>query len=114
MLGVATTNRMLGAFLVCGALAGIAGAVQAIGFHHKLVPAVSGGYGFLALLVVLLVGFKQVWIAPVALFFAAIFSGSTQLQLQLGIDSSLGGVLQGVLVLLVLLTRGLAAASRTR
>ncbi len=106
MLGVDTSRRLLGAFFVCGALAGIAGAVQAIGFHHKLVPAVSGGYGFLALLVVLLVGFKQVWIAPVALFFAAIFSGSTQLQLQLGIDSSLGGVLQGVLVLLVLLTRG--------
>jgi simple sugar transport system permease protein len=106
LLGVDTRRRMLGAFLICGGMAGIAGAVQAIGFHHKLVPAVSGGYGFLALLVVLLVDFRQAWIAPVALFFAAIFSGSTQLQLQLDIDSSLGGVLQGVLVLLVLLTRG--------
>ncbi len=106
LFGVDTRRRLLGAFLVCGGMAGVAGAVQAIGFHHKLVPAVSGGYGFLALLVVLLVDFRRVWIAPVALFFAAIFSGSTQLQLQLDIDSSLGGVLQGVLVLLVLLTRG--------
>jgi simple sugar transport system permease protein len=50
----------------------------------------------------------------VALFFAAIFSGSTQLQLQLDIDSSLGGVLQGVLVLLVLLTRGWQQRRRGR
>jgi len=106
LLGVDATRRMLWSFLICGGLAGVAGAVQAIGFHHKLVPAVSGGYGFLALLVVLLVGFRQAWIAPVALFFAAILSGSTQLQLRLDIDSSLGGVLQGVLVLLVLLARG--------
>ncbi len=106
LLGVPTRRYLLASFAVCGALAGLAGAVQAIGFQHKLVPSISGGYGFLAILVVLLVGFRPIWIAPVALFFAATFSGATQLQLRLEIDSSLGGVLQGLIVLLVLLVQG--------
>jgi len=113
LMGIATSRSMLSAFAVCGALGGIAGTVQAIGFHHKLVPSISGGYGFLGILVVLLAGFRTAWIAPIALFFAAILVGSTQLSLRLQIDSSLAGVVQGVLVLLILLTGGWQAR-RTR
>jgi simple sugar transport system permease protein len=106
LLGVPTGRFMLAAFAVCGALAGIAGTVQATGFHHKLVPSVSGGYGFLGILVVLLVAFRVVWIAPVALFFVAVSVGSTQLSLRLDLDSAIGGVLQGILVLFAVLAGG--------
>lgn len=106
LMGIPTKRYMLLAFGVGGVLAGLAGGIQATGFQHKLVPAISGGYGFLGILVVLLAGFRAAWIAPIALFFAIISVGSTQLQLQLDLDSSLGGVLQGVLVLLVLLVQG--------
>jgi ABC-type uncharacterized transport system permease subunit len=106
LMGIPTNRYMLSAFAACGALAGVAGTVQAIGFHHKLVPSISGGYGFLGILVVLLAGFRATWIAPIALFFAAILVGSTQLSLRLDIDSSLAGVIQGVLVLLILLGSG--------
>ena len=106
LMGIPTKAYMLSAFGVCGALAGIAGTVQAIGFHHKLVPSISGNYGFLGILVVLLAGFRVVWTAPIALFFAAVLVGSTQLSLRLGIDSSLAGVIQGVLVLSILITGG--------
>jgi ABC-type uncharacterized transport system permease subunit len=107
--GIPTNRYLLGAFAIGGALAGVAGSVQATAFHHKLVPAVSGGYGFLAILVVLLAGFSAVAIAPIAFFFVAISVGSTQLDLRLGIDSAFGGVLQGVIVLFVLLAGGWAA-----
>lgn len=106
LMGIPTNRYMLSAFAACGALAGVAGTVQAIGFHHKLVPAISGAYGFLGILVVLLAGFRALWIAPIALFFAAIQVGSTQLSLRLDIDSSLAGVIQGVLVLFILLAGG--------
>jgi simple sugar transport system permease protein len=109
LLGIPTGRYMLGAFAVCGALAGLAGTVQATGFHHKLVPSVSGGYGFLAILVVLLAAFRAAWIAPIALFFVALSVGSTQLSLRLDLDSAIGGVLQGTLVLLVLLAGGIQA-----
>ena len=106
LLGIPTTRYMLAAFALCGGLAGLAGAIQATGFHHKLVPAVSGGYGYLGILVAMLAGFRVLWVAPLALFFAMITVGSTQLQLRLNLDSSLGGVLQGVLVLFVLMAQG--------
>lgn len=106
LLGIPTERYLLGAFALCGALAGLAGAIQVAGAFHKLVPSVSGGYGFLGILVVLLAGFRAAWIAPIALFFAAVAVGSTQLSLRLDLDSSLGGVLQGVLVLFVLLAGG--------
>jgi simple sugar transport system permease protein len=103
VMGISTERYLLGAFAACGALAGLAGAVQAIGFHHKLVPAVSGGYGFLGILVVLLAGFRTVWIGPLALVFVAVAAGGTQLQLRLDVDSSLSGVVLGVGVLVALL-----------
>ncbi|MFH2071762.1 MAG: ABC transporter permease [Actinomycetota bacterium] len=106
LLGIPTGPSMMAAFAVCGLLAGLAGAVQATGFHHKLVPSVSGGYGFLGILVVLLAGFRAKWIAPLGLFFVAVSVGSTQLNLRLGLDSAIGGVLQGILVLFTLLAGG--------
>ncbi|HSR16318.1 MAG TPA: ABC transporter permease [Gemmatimonadales bacterium] len=106
LLGIPTGRYMLSAFAICGALAGVAGAVQAMGFHHKLVPSISGGYGFLAILVVLLAAFRAAWIAPIALFFMMLSVGSTQLSLRMGLDSAIGGVLQGILVLFTLLAGG--------
>ena len=109
LLGIPTGRYLLGAFAICGALAGLAGAIQATGFHHKLVPAVSGGYGFLGILVVLLAGFRVAALAPVAAFFAVVAVGSVALTLRLGVDSALGAVLTGILVLFALLGAGLRA-----
>jgi simple sugar transport system permease protein len=113
LMGIPTERATLVAFALCGGLAGLAGAIQVSGVYHKLVPSVSGGYGFLGILVVLLAGYRAAWIAPIGLFFAAVAVGSTQLSLRLDLDSSLGGVLQGVLVLLVILMGGWKAR-RTR
>lgn len=105
-LGVPSNRYMLGAFAVAGGLAGLAGVTQAMAFHHKLVPSVSGGFGFLGILVVLLAGFRAAPVAPLALFFAALSVGASQLELRLELDSSVGGVIQGLLVLFVLLATG--------
>ena len=114
LMGIPTERYTLGAFALCGGLAGLAGAIQVSSAFHKLVPSVSGGYGFLGILVVLLAAFRAAWIAPIALFFAAVAVGSTQLSLRLNLDSSLGGVLQGVLVLLVILAGGWQARRSRR
>ena len=97
---------MLGAFALCGAFAGMAGTVSALAVWHRLIPAISGGYGYLGILVVLLSGFRTIGLAPVAFFFAAVSKGSVALPLDLQIDSALGGVLQGIIVLMVVLSQG--------
>jgi simple sugar transport system permease protein len=106
LLGVPADATTLRAFLVGGGLAGLAGAVLVTGIQHKLVPAIAGGRGFLAVLVVLLAGYRVRWVGLIALFFAAISVGSSQLQLQLDLDSSLGAVVQGLLVLSAVLFGG--------
>ena len=98
------------AFLVCGALAGLAGAVQVTAVYHRLIPSISSGYGFLGLMIGMLILYRAIWVAPVALFFAALNIGSIQLPIVLKLDSTLSGVLQGALVLFVLLVEGARAA----
>ncbi|HEX9123974.1 MAG TPA: ABC transporter permease [Actinomycetota bacterium] len=114
LLGIPDERYLLAAFATCGALAGLAGAIQATGVQHKLIPAISGGFGFLAILVVLLAGFRAAWIAPIALFFAGVSIGATQLQLRLNLNSALGGVIQGLLVLIVILAGGWQQRWRSR
>jgi ABC-type uncharacterized transport system permease subunit len=106
LLGIPTQRYMLAAFLLCGALAGLAGSIQAIGVRQRLIPSISAGYGFLALLVVLLSGYRPLWIVPIALFFAAVGVGSPRLELSMQLDSALGGTLEGLIVLFVLLAQG--------
>jgi simple sugar transport system permease protein len=106
LLGVPTWQYSMFAFLICGAFAGLAGAIQVVGVYHRLLPNISNGYGFLGLLVAMLINYQALWAAPVAFFFAALNTGSIQLQLHYKLDSSFSGVLQSFLVLLVLLGEG--------
>lgn len=114
LVGIRSEPVMLAAFAIGGGAAGLAGAMVTMGIQHKLVPAVAGGRGFLAILVVLLAAYATRWVGPVALFFAAISVGSSQLNLRLDLDSSLGGVLQGVVVLTAVLVAGWQAQRRLR
>ncbi|MGD0750625.1 MAG: ABC transporter permease [Anaerolineales bacterium] len=106
LMGVPTWQYSMMAFLICGAFAGLAGAIQVTSVYHRLTPAISSGYGFLGLLVAMLINYQALWAAPVTLFFAALNIGGIQLPIILKLDSSLSGVLQETLVLFVLLVEG--------
>ena len=106
LLGVPTWQHMMSAFILCGLFAGAAGAMQVTAVYHRLIPSISSGYGYLGLMIGMLVSFQATWAVPVALFFAALNIGGIQLPIILKIDSSLSGVIQGTLVLSVLLVEG--------
>ncbi|MGH2535964.1 MAG: ABC transporter permease [Candidatus Promineifilaceae bacterium] len=105
LLGVHGERETVRAMLLCGALAGLGGAVRVLSWFDSLRQSISGGIGFLALLVVLLAGYRLLWLPLVAFFFSAVLNGSIALQLRTQLHSSLGGILTGVLVLFVLLFR---------
>jgi simple sugar transport system permease protein len=109
LLGVPTWRYMMISFAVCGAFAGLAGAVQVSAVYHRLIPSISSGYGYLGLMVAMLVNYSAALAAPVALFFAALNVGSIQLPIVLKLDSSLSGVIQGTIVLFVILGEGVRA-----
>ena len=104
--GVPTARYMLSAFMVCGFCAGLAGALQVTSVHFRLVPSIASGYGFLGILVAMLVNFHPLWALPVAFVFSTLNTGSIQLPMVMKLDAALSGVLQGTLVLFVLLLEG--------
>lgn len=102
LFGLSPAKYMLLAMFFAGGLAGLAGNIQVTGVYHRLLPAISSNYGYLALMVVMLANYN-IWAAPlVALFFACLNVGSIQLPMALRLDSSLSGVIQGSLVLATL------------
>lgn len=107
LLGVPTSVIAMSAFIVCGALAGAAGAFRVLFTYGSFRPLVAGGIGFLGLLVVMLASMRALWIPLITFVFAAILAGSTRLRVSMQLDASLAGVLQGTLVLLFLLFNGL-------
>ena len=106
-MGIGSTQHLIAALVVCGALAGLAGSIQTTAVYHRLIPSISGGYGYLSQLVVLLSGLSAQWVPAVVLFFAALAVGSPRLELRMQLDSSIGGILQSSTVLFFMLVRGI-------
>jgi general nucleoside transport system permease protein len=102
LFGLHPGRYMLLAMFFAGGLSGLAGSIQVSAVYHRLIPSISSGYGYLALLVVMLAGFRTGTAAIVSLFFACLNVGSIQLPIVLQLDSSLSGVIQGSLVLATL------------
>jgi ABC-type uncharacterized transport system permease subunit len=102
LFGLKPGRNMVLAMIFAGGFAGIAGSLQVVGVYHRLLPAISSNYGYLALLVAMLANYNIWLVAPVALFFACLNVGSIQLPMALELDSSLSGVIQGALVLATL------------
>jgi general nucleoside transport system permease protein len=105
-LGVPSVRRLFEALAVCGVLAGAAGTLQVLAVFHALIPNISSGLGLMGLLIALLVQARPGWVLLVVVVFASFSVGSVGLPLQLKIDSSMSGVLQGALVLFALAWRG--------
>jgi ABC-type uncharacterized transport system permease subunit len=103
ILGVSSERELILAMMVCGALAGLGGAVRVLSWFDSLRQSISGGIGYLALLVVMLSGLRVLLTPFIAFFFSVVLNGSITLQLKTQLHSSLGGILTGVMVLFVLL-----------
>jgi ABC-type uncharacterized transport system permease subunit len=113
LLGIPTSRYMLSAFLLCGFLAGLGGAMRVVTQEHQLTSMISAGYGFLGLLVGMLVNYNVIGAALVAIFFVSLQVGKAKFEIVMQIqnpgivlDSSFTGVLQAMLVFLFLFMEG--------
>ena len=106
LMGISSSRYMLLAFLLCGLFAGLAGALQVTAVYYRLIPSISSGYGFMGLLVAMLVNYQVLWAVPVAFLFAALNIGGIQLPIEMQLDSTLSGVIQSALVLFYVIMDG--------
>jgi simple sugar transport system permease protein len=100
----ATTTR---AFLVSGAFAGLAGAVEVLGVTFALYEDISPGYGYTAIAVALLAGLDPWKVVATAVLFAALEAGAGAMQRDAGVPSTVAAVAEAAMILIVL---GLQAA----
>ncbi len=106
LLGIPTNRYMLLAFILCGLFAGLVGGLQVTSFQHVLRNNISGGYGYLGLMVGMLANIQPLVAVPIAFVFIALSKGATSLGIDLKLDSNLSGVIQGLLVIFVLMMNG--------
>jgi ABC-type uncharacterized transport system permease subunit len=104
--GVSRARSVFGLMLVSGVLSGMAGAIEVLGVHYRLIEGFSLGFGFNAIAIALLATLKPLWVIPAALFFAFLETGALSMQRQIGIPSSLVLVIQGLSLIFVLCAVG--------
>jgi simple sugar transport system permease protein len=85
-------------FLLTGALAGLVGAMEVAGPVGQLLPRISPGYGFAAIIVAFLGRLSPVGVLLAAHLMALILIGGENVQLVHGVPSSVARLFQGVLL----------------
>jgi general nucleoside transport system permease protein len=98
--GIRSERAAIRAMVIAGALAGMAGAIEILGVHRRLVAGFSTGLGFDGLMVAILGLLHPLGVVLVAIFFAGVRLGAQiGLQTTVQIPRELGG---GIIALMIL------------
>lgn len=109
--GIHVGAVVIAVMAISGALAGISGAGELLGLHHRLQLDIAAGIGFTGIIIALVARLNPAGVVIVAIAFAGLLNGSTSMQVGTGIPSALVEVIEGVALFLVLLA---AVACRYR
>jgi simple sugar transport system permease protein len=90
------------AFLVSGAMAGLAGVGEVAGPIGQLQPSVSPGYGFAAIIVAYVGRLHPVGVLLAALLMSLLYIGGEAAQIELQLPSAITGLFQGLLLFYLL------------
>lgn len=94
-------------FLVSGAIAGIAGAIEVSGVTFALYENISPGYGYTAIAVALIAALNPIGVIVSGVFFGALETGALVLQRDFAIPSSIASMAEASLILATLLVASL-------
>jgi simple sugar transport system permease protein len=90
------------AFLVSGAIAGLAGAVEVSGVTYSLYENLSPGYGYTAIAVALVGALNPMLVVFSGIVFGALEAGAAAMQRDAGVPSVLATVVEAAIILLLL------------
>jgi simple sugar transport system permease protein len=99
--GIRVQRTIIWAMILSGALAGLAGLVEVLGVHHRLLDGISPGYGFIGIIVTLLGKQNPLGIVIAATLLASLNVGASTMQRGIGIPVSLVWTIEYLMVLLV-------------
>ncbi|MCY4069274.1 MAG: ABC transporter permease [Acidimicrobiaceae bacterium] len=109
--GISVGRTVITVMAISGALAGIAGAGELLGLHHRLQLDIAEGLGFTGIIIALVARLHPAGVVVVAIAFGGLINGATNMQVGTGIPFALVQVIEGVALVFVLLA---AVACRYR
>ncbi|MBP7692836.1 MAG: ABC transporter permease [Anaerolineales bacterium] len=89
------------ALTLAGGFAGLAGGIEVLGIHHRLLEGVSSGYGFTGIVAALFGKLHPLGLVPAAYIFGSLLVGADKMQRAVQVPSALVDTLLGVVVLFV-------------
>jgi simple sugar transport system permease protein len=106
----------MAAFVLSGAVAGIAGAVEVSGVTLALYENISPGYGYTAIAVALLAGLNPLGVIGTGILFGGLEAAASTMQRNAGIPATTASVIEAAVILIVIAiaqvrTRRVAAAT---
>jgi len=100
--GINVTKNLILSMALSGVFCGLAGAVEIMGLHHRLMPGFTSNLGFDAMAIALLGGLHPLGATVASLFFGALRAGASTMQHAMQVPASLVDIIQGLVVILVL------------
>jgi simple sugar transport system permease protein len=100
--GISAPRNVWLGMLIGGACAGLAGASEAAGPIGQLLPSMSPGYGFAAIIVAFVGRLHPGGIALASLLLSLLYLGGESAQVHLGLPSAVTGLFEGTLLFFLL------------
>ncbi|WP_040412372.1 ABC transporter permease [Desulfosporosinus sp. OT] len=99
--GIKVEWYLILAMALAGGMAGLAGAVEVTGVHHRAIEGISAGYGFSGIVAALFGRLHPLGTIPAAVLFGALLLGADMMQRAVNIPAAMVMVIQGLVVLFV-------------
>lgn len=106
--GISPPRTFLGVMALAGGLAGLAGGIEVLGVHYRLIDGFSHGFGFNAVAIALLGALNPIAVLPAGLFFGFLETGAQAMQRAVGVPTPLVSVIQGLTMVFILCAMGLS------
>jgi general nucleoside transport system permease protein len=100
--GISLTRHTLGVFFLAGALAGLTGVNEVMGYQHKLIEGFSPQYGFTGIAVALLARNHPLGVLLAAFLFGSIHNGAREIEFESEkITKEISVIMEAILIILI-------------
>lgn len=100
--GINTAGIVMLTMALSGGLAGLAGAGELFGVHHRLVLDLSTGLGYSGIIVAMLASLDPLGVILAAILFGALVNGAFRVQITTGVPTAFVYAIQAIVLLFVL------------
>lgn len=101
--GIGVKRTLMGAAIVSGAMAGLAGASEVAGLKGYLTADLSPGFGYTGIVVAMLAGLSPIGVVISAMFISSVFVGADTMSRAMGVSSYLADLVVAMSLISVLI-----------